>query len=459
MNGIPAICDMVLSKSKCSAGKFAQRRVPLVFPREAMTAANHKRIEVAASPPCAEFRPRDYSKGAAQARQAPSTEQRTQITSIVVFILTAVLVAFATNLSMHLLNLRMQSLGISEFYIGLSVAAQALGIVLVAPMAKHFISALGIRQTFVLGAFVASSVLIVFNFLSDPLLLSALRLFFAVGLALLFVVSESLVITRTDATNRGQVIGWYATGLAVGTTGGPAFIMATGVEGLAPLLWGAAFFWLTVTPILAYVKKGQELAPVVRNSTFAALRLMPIAFVTAFVFGILDNGGLSMLSVYSTLNGYDYSQAAMLAAIAMMGGIALQIPLGYAANNSEPRLVLLLCAVGSIGLLTILPKTMGIHTAALGVGFMLGGLLEGFYTVGLICIAKQCRSVGISSANGCFISFCGLGEFVGPLTTGTSIQYLGTQGFVVGLTVLLACYIVTIGLVRPGVAPCTGYAH
>ena len=339
------------------------------------------------------------------------------------------------------------------------MAAQALGIVLVAPMAKYFISALGIRQTFVLGAFVASSVLIVFNFLSDPLLLSALRLFFAVGLALLFVVSESLVITRTDATNRGQVIGWYATGLAVGTTGGPAFIMATGVEGLAPLLWGAAFFWLTVTPILAYVKKGQELAPVVRNSTFAALRLMPIAFVTAFVFGIFDNGGLSMLSVYSTLNGYDYSQAAMLAAIAMMGGIALQIPLGYAANNSEPRLVLLLCAVGSIGLLTILPKTMGIHTAALGVGFMLGGLLEGFYTVGLICIAKQCRSVGISSANGCFISFCGLGEFVGPLTTGTSIQYLGTQGFVVGLTVLLACYIVTIGLVRPGVAPRTGYAH
>src|SRR5205807_4970963 len=223
-----------------------------------MTAANHKRIEVAASPPCAEFRPRYYSKATPQAPQSSRGDQRgSQIASIVVFILTALLVAFATNLSMHLLNLRMQSLGISEFYIGFSVAAQALGIVLVAPLAKHFISALGIRQTFVLGAFVASSVLIVFNFLSDPLLLSALRLLFAVGLALLFVVSESLVITRTDATNRGQVIGWYATGLAVGTTGGPAFIAATGVQSLAPLLWGAAFFWLTVTPILAYVKKGQ----------------------------------------------------------------------------------------------------------------------------------------------------------------------------------------------------------
>jgi MFS family permease len=423
-----------------------------------MLAANHKRIEVAASPPCAEFRPRDHSKTAAEARRV-SIDRRTQITSIVVFILTAVLVAFATNLSMHLLNLRMQSLGISEFYIGISVAAQALGIVLIAPLAKHFISSLGIRPTFVLGALVASSVLVVFNFLTDPILLAALRLLFAVGLALLFVVSESLVITRTDATNRGRVIGWYATGLAVGTTAGPAFIAITGVQGLTPLLWGGLFFWLTVTPILAYVKKGQELAPVVRNSTFAAIRLMPIAFVTAFVFGIVDNGGLSMLSVYSTMNGYDYSQAAWLASVAMMGSIALQIPLGYAASNCEARVVLLLCAVGSIALLTVLPKTMGIHAAALGVGFLLGGLLEGFYTVGLICIAKQCRTVGISSANGCFISFCGLGEFVGPLTTGTSMQYLGTQGFVIGLTVLLACYIVTIGLVKPGVPARTEYAH
>src|SRR4051794_26179751 len=219
-----------------------------------MTAANHKRIEVAASPPCAEFRPRDLSKATAAARQAPDVARRNQLTSIVVFILAAVLVAFATNLSMHLLNLRMQSLHVSECYIGFSIAAQALGIVLVAPLAKHVISALGIRQTFVAGAFVASSVLIAFNFLSDPFVLSVLRLVFAIGLALLFVVSESLVNTRTDAGNRGQVIGWYATGLAVGTTGGPAFIAVSGVDGLTPLLWAAIFFWLTITPILAYVK-------------------------------------------------------------------------------------------------------------------------------------------------------------------------------------------------------------
>jgi MFS family permease len=385
-------------------------------------------------------------------RRSSSDAHGHRLVPVVVFIVAAALVAFATNLSMHLLNLRMQRLGISEFQIGMSVAAQALGIVLVAPLAKHVISALGIRQTFIVGAFIASIALVASSQLSDAWLLSMLRMVFAAGVALLFVVSESLVVTRADAANRGHVIGWYATGLGIGTTAGPAFITVTGVEGLEPLLWGAFFFWLTVTPIFAYVKTGQQLAPVVRNSTFAAIRLMPIAFITAFVFGIVDNGGLSMLSVYSTLKGYDYSQAAMLAAVAMMGGVALQIPLGYAANTWEPRIILLACGVGGILLLTVLPDMMGIHIAALVVAFLLGGLLEGFYTVGLICIAKECRTIGIASANGCFISFCGFGELVGPLTTGTSIQYLGSNGFVVGLTTLLACYIVMITFAKQSVA-------
>src|SRR5437016_7358958 len=90
---------------------FAARRAPQEeqSPQGAMTAANHKRIEVAASPPCAEFRPRYFSKAAPQSRQmSPGDDRRSRITPIVVFILTAVFVAFATNLSMHLLNLRMQ---------------------------------------------------------------------------------------------------------------------------------------------------------------------------------------------------------------------------------------------------------------------------------------------------------------------------------------------------------------
>ena len=51
-------------------------------------------------------------------------------------------------------------------------------------------------------------------------------------------------------------------------------------------------------------------------------------------------------------------------------------------------------------LLALLPNAMNFRPIAFGVAFGLGGLLEGLYTLGLICIAKYYRGLGISSANG-----------------------------------------------------------
>jgi len=101
--------------------------------------------------------------------------------------------------------------------------------------------------------------------------------------------------------------------------------------------------------------------------------------------------------------------------------------------------------VVSIFLLALLPSIMAHKPLAFGAVFGLGGLIEGLYTVGLICIAKYYRGLGISSANGCFISLCGFGELVGPLATGTSMQYLGAQGFVLALAAVLALYVLLIG--------------
>ena len=45
----------------------------------------------------------------------------------------------------------------------------------------------------------------------------------------------------------------------------------------------------------------------------------------------------------------------------------------------------------------------------------------------------------------------GLGELAGPLATGTSMEYLGAQGFVYSLTIVLALYVILIMMIRtPG---------
>src|SRR5205807_8574088 len=91
---------------------------------------------------------------------------------------------------------------------------------------------------------------------------------------------------------------------------------------------------------------------------------------------------------------------------------------------------------------------MAVKPMAFGAAFGLGGLLEGLYTIGLICIAKYYRGIGISSANGCFVSMCGFGELLGPFATGASMQHLGAPGFLLGLTTTLAGYLVVVARVR-----------
>src|SRR5947207_1478233 len=127
-----------------------------------MNASNRKRIEVAALPHCADFRPRYFDPD----RAGGTAGDLLRPAPVLVFTITAALVAFATNLSMHLLNLRMQNLGSNETVIGLSVAAQALGIILIAPFAKRVIAKLGVRMTFVLGLSIMCSTLVLLNIVS-----------------------------------------------------------------------------------------------------------------------------------------------------------------------------------------------------------------------------------------------------------------------------------------------------
>src|SRR5215831_14010683 len=130
-----------------------------------MGTANHLRVELAASPPCEAYRP--LVTGSFDGRVFLLNARSSRTVAIAAFILAASLVGFATNLSMQLLNLRMQALGISGFGIGLSVAAQALGILVTAPLTKHIIAYRGIRETILGAALVASTVLLSFTFVTD----------------------------------------------------------------------------------------------------------------------------------------------------------------------------------------------------------------------------------------------------------------------------------------------------
>jgi MFS family permease len=352
----------------------------------------------------------------------------------------AAFIGLIATFSMHLINLRMQNLGIAGSLISLSVAVQALAICASALAAKRLIANVGLRFTLPGSSILCGIALVAIFFSTDLHVINALRILFGIGLAFLLIASEYLVTVRSDESNRGRVIAWYTSALGAGTMFGPLLASAIGINEADAFLIGAAMLLFGSAALRDCLSEheGKTLRP---RSSFSALRFMPAIFFAAFVFGMADNGGLSMLPVYGALNGYDNVSATGLAVSAALGATLLQFPIGWLATKRNTTELLVTFGVCALILLAFLPIVIGNKPFAYLVAAGLGGVFEGLYTVGLISISRDRRAQNLSSLNACFIAVCSLGEVAGPVASGISMEYFGPHGLVVALLIVFAAYV------------------
>ena len=371
---------------------------------------------------------------------APTLRRGASVDNEAWTVATAALIGLIASFSLHLVNLRMQNLGIAGSLISLSVAIQALAICISALVAKRIIANQGLRHTLPASAIISALALVGVFFSTDLVVLNILRVLYAAGLSCLLIASEYLVTARSHHSSRWQLVAWYTTALGAGAVIGPLLVSIMGVRESAPFIIGAALL-LFGAGALSTCLSDHEGKTSRRASPFAPLFFMPAAFVAAFVFGMADNGGLSMLPVYGTLNGHDHASAANLAVFAGLGAAMLQFPLGWLATKRSTVELMVIFGVLSLCLVAALPIVIGNETWACIVSIGLGGFIEGLYTIGLISISRDRRIQSFSSMNACFISVCSLGEVAGPVATGISMQYLGANGLVLTLLAVFTVYV------------------
>jgi hypothetical protein len=72
--------------------------------------------------------------------------------------------------------------------------------------------------------------------------------------------------------------------------------------------------------------------------------------------------------------------------------------------------------------------------------FLLGGLCDAFYTVGLAALANRVPKAQLAAATGCFVGFCGAGEIAGPLVAGVGLDMAGAGALILPFAVLMSAY-------------------
>jgi MFS family permease len=357
-------------------------------------------------------------------------------------IMLVTLVGISLSLTVPLLSLEMERMGVSGTMNGINTAVNGIANLIVIPFVPRLAARFGLRRVLLAAIIVGMATIPAFKLVSFPFWFP-LRFLFGASLGTLFVLSEYWINAAAPPDRRGLVMGIYGTSLALGFAAGPLLLTFGGTEGWVPYGAAVVLYGLALVP-LAFTRGVTPGLETHEDNTgkgvFWFIRAAPVATFAAFVFGAVETGGFSLLPVYGLRLGLPETSAAFLVSIVALGSVLFQIPLGLLSDKVNRRLLLLVCGVcGAVGAM-LLPLTSGNLTAFYALLFIFGGISGGLYPVGLAHLGSRYRGLDLASANAAFVMLYSAGLIIGPPAVGAGMDAMGNNGFAFVLASLLGGY-------------------
>jgi len=358
---------------------------------------------------------------------------------------TVAVFGISVGLTLPLLALVLQRQGYSESLIGLNAAAQFLGIMGFAPLAPRAIRRFGLFRLMVGCLLICAACVALLPVLTDYAAWLIIRLLFGGAEGLLFVSAETWINQAIDDRVRGRMAALYGTALAAGFAVGPLIITLTGIDDNAPFVLGVVLILAGLGPLALGKGAAPHIAGAPTRGVTAILRAIPVAAAATVLFGLLDGGLISLLAVYGLAIGFDTPGAAQLITVLIVGGIFLQLPIGWLADRTDRMLVLIGCGFLAATFLAVAPfATNGLLLSALLFG--LGGLLGSFWSLSMAVLGTQFRDGDLAAGNVGLTLAYGAGSVAGPAIGGFAMQVWPPHGLMFVLAVF------TLGFAFFGVA-------
>ena len=361
---------------------------------------------------------------------------RERVLSLAAIISTSFGVGISFGVGFPLTALTFELWGQPSWMIGLAGAVPGLALLVTLPIAPRLITMIGPVNAIASGCIIGALGFLALGIFQSPWAWIAIRLLMSAGFAVPWLAGETWINLVSQEETRGRVIAIYAIGFFSGYAIGPVFLQALGIVGPGPFIAGAALTILSGLPILF----GRKLAPAFQHDTrhdiLSALRSAPIAMISAFIGGFSEVTILSLIPTVALAAGWSQDPALALLTITTVGGVVLQLPLGWLSDKVS-RFSLTIVSIGIFILLALaLPFALRDTTAAVVTAFMIGGVILGFYAFGLAIIGEG-KQGDLASLNAAYIMMYQCGALVGPICAGAAMTNHPIWGFVALVIVIM----------------------
>jgi MFS family permease len=340
-----------------------------------------------------------------------------------------VLIMLGNGMHFTLIGLRGGIEGFSASELAIVTSGYFAGFLAGARVSPIMIRRVGhVRVFAALGSFMSAG-LIAFPLLTDPWSWTILRLLIGFCMSGIYVTAESWLNDASTNENRGKVLAAYMIAQTLGIIGAQALLNLGDAASSALFIGASIFVSISFAPILLAVSPvpAAEVArPMALRELFDA---SPLGTIGIFFLGGVYATQSGMAAVFGSLIGMSAAQISLFVAMLFAGALVLQYPIGWLSDRMDRRL--LIFGSAALGLLCCgLAWSAGdLLWALMAAAFFAGGVTTPLYALFLAYTNDALASDTMPAASGGLVLTFGIGAILGPLVTGSAMQWFGPYAF------------------------------
>lgn len=349
-----------------------------------------------------------------------------------------------------LVSLRLERAGSGDLVIGAVATAYFVGLILGSLWARHVVRRVGHIRAF--AAFVAllSASTLAYVLYQDALFWAGLRLIDGLCVAGVFVCLESWLNDRAEPETRGGILAAYMVALYSGQALGQLILAAVGAMPAAPFQVASILISLAIIPLCLTRSAPPVPAEPTPFSLMRFFEVSPLGVAGATVTGLMLGAFYGLAAVHVRRLGLDLAETATFMSVVILGGVALQWPLGRLSDIYDRRLVILALFGATAAMSLGIAVATGPGLLLLALGGLWGGLSFALYP---LCVAHSNDRLHAServAASGGLVLLYSTGAAVGPIAGASAMSLFGSGGLFIFIA-LCAAGMLAFGLWRMAV--------
>lgn len=367
-------------------------------------------------------------------------------------LLSNALLLLGHGLLLTLLPIVAGKLGFSSLQIALTGSAYFLGFVSGCLVTPFILKRVGHIRSFAVLACIYLILVLLLDFLSDFAVWLLARFVIGAAISGLYMIIESWLNERADASNRGAVLSFYSM-LSLAMIMLSQLLFTFGNDDYNVLFVGAAILVaLSIIPVSLTLSLAPSPVEETKVSFSKVWKHSHIAMIGVVIIGFVTGAFWSLAPVFAYQSGFSDMQLALFMSASVLGGACCQIPIGKFSDRFDRRIVLFYMAF--IGALLSVAMASAAHFLpnfamwpASVLAFFWGGTCMTMYAICLAhandnATAKDFVPIG----SGLLITYGISSAIGGPIASGVMSQ-VGALGLYAYMAVFLGLFAIII-LVR-----------